>query len=531
MGVVMSIGDSVISNEVLKRTKGHALGLGFVAFGFGMAFFTAIIMFGHLSATVNPAMLLAKALLGRLSWKASSLQSSFDALALMTADVLGAFLGAVFVYGVYFAHFSIVPDRPKPPRWDDAFLRPDSRPEFSRNAYISYEGGGTAVAPETAHPRRTPAQFRYEGSPAVVSAQGGFPVLLERSNSLQVATLLHEHDKARDSAYGEDTDPSQSHSLQPGSSGRAKYLQGTSCPGGTQTSPAPPGNLGHGTDPSPGQGVEHNDLSLVDTNVVDQGINPEGSGRGKGTRDETRVGAREVDSGEGEEEERHWYERAWHTLQWGGFMLREQEQERNENGERPNTPRGQRNLQEDDISELERLGVEKAEVAAYLGALRADQNAKLSCFSSRPAVFNFQANLMTEILCTFLLIWSALMLEERPDLLVSSLASEIVSPLLEPLLIGFLVFGLVVSCAGPTGFAANPARDLGPRVAHAVLPIPNKGPSEWYYAWVPIVGPIIGGFVGAMTFWGCAQLNEYPDWNEEGKISFGGHWDCTNATC
>ncbi|HEX2102498.1 MAG TPA: aquaporin, partial [Solirubrobacteraceae bacterium] len=69
-----------------------------------------------------------------------------------------------------------------------------------------------------------------------------------------------------------------------------------------------------------------------------------------------------------------------------------------------------------------------------------------------------------------------------------------------PLLIGFLVVGIGMSLGGPTGYAINPARDLGPRIAHAVLPIAGKGPSDWGYAWVPVLGPIIGGILGAVAF-------------------------------
>ena len=71
---------------------------------------------------------------------------------------------------------------------------------------------------------------------------------------------------------------------------------------------------------------------------------------------------------------------------------------------------------------------------------------------------------------------------------------------LQPLLVGVLVVGIGLSLGGPTGYAINPARDFGPRVAHAILPIPGKGPSDWGYSWVPIVGPMIGGVVGALLY-------------------------------
>src|SRR6202008_3168042 len=74
---------------------------------------------------------------------------------------------------------------------------------------------------------------------------------------------------------------------------------------------------------------------------------------------------------------------------------------------------------------------------------------------------------------------------------------------INPLLVGVTVFAIGLSLGGPTGYAINPARDLGPRIAHALLPIPGKGNSDWGYAWVPVVGPIIGGVLGAMFFKCC----------------------------
>jgi glycerol uptake facilitator protein len=69
-----------------------------------------------------------------------------------------------------------------------------------------------------------------------------------------------------------------------------------------------------------------------------------------------------------------------------------------------------------------------------------------------------------------------------------------------PLIVGLLVFAIGMSLGGPTGYAINPARDLGPRIAHALLPIAGKGESDWSYAWVPVVGPIVGGVIGAVLY-------------------------------
>ncbi len=74
-----------------------------------------------------------------------------------------------------------------------------------------------------------------------------------------------------------------------------------------------------------------------------------------------------------------------------------------------------------------------------------------------------------------------------------------------PYAVGILVFGIGLSLGGPTGYAINPARDLAPRLAHALLPIPGKGHSDWGYAWIPVVGPIIGGVLGAALYYGLFE--------------------------
>ncbi|HEX5951368.1 MAG TPA: aquaporin, partial [Actinomycetota bacterium] len=77
--------------------------------------------------------------------------------------------------------------------------------------------------------------------------------------------------------------------------------------------------------------------------------------------------------------------------------------------------------------------------------------------------------------------------------------SQVFSRALQPLLVGILVLGIGLSLGGPTGYAINPARDLGPRIAHAVLPIAGKGDSDWGYSWIPVVGPVIGGAIGGLA--------------------------------
>ncbi|MEW2072403.1 MIP/aquaporin family protein [Streptomyces sp. NPDC013433] len=115
----------------------------------------------------------------------------------------------------------------------------------------------------------------------------------------------------------------------------------------------------------------------------------------------------------------------------------------------------------------------------------------LGIFSTAPAIRNPVANLVTEIIATVGLVLPILAFGLTEGLGESGTAILIVS---------FLVVGIGLSLGGPTGYAINPARDLGPRVVHALLPIPHKGTSDWGYAWVPIVGPLIGGALSGLVF-------------------------------
>ena len=129
-----------------------------------------------------------------------------------------------------------------------------------------------------------------------------------------------------------------------------------------------------------------------------------------------------------------------------------------------------------------------------------DSGAKLGVFCTGPAIRSTGPNLITEIIGTAVLMFGILAIAANAQTLARPGdvdLSVVFSRGLQPLLVGVLVLGIGVSLGGPTGYAINPARDLGPRLAHAILPIAGKGPSDWEYSWIPIVGPIIGGIAGA----------------------------------
>jgi glycerol uptake facilitator protein len=114
-----------------------------------------------------------------------------------------------------------------------------------------------------------------------------------------------------------------------------------------------------------------------------------------------------------------------------------------------------------------------------------DAGSVLAVFSTGPAIRNTVFNLISEVIGTFVLVFVILNFQNLGTL--------------QPLVVGFLVVGIGLSLGGTTGYAINPARDLGPRLVHQFLPVPNKGSSDWNYAWIPVVGPLLGGALAAVV--------------------------------
>ncbi len=127
---------------------------------------------------------------------------------------------------------------------------------------------------------------------------------------------------------------------------------------------------------------------------------------------------------------------------------------------------------------------------------------KLACFCTSPAIRRMGPAVVTEFVGTFVLLFGVLAIGNIA--LGAETAeqawTEAVSSFFGPLLIGMLVLSIGISLGGPTGYAINPARDLGPRIVHGLLPIPGKRDADWGYAWVPIVAPTLGGVAGAQVF-------------------------------
>ena len=129
-----------------------------------------------------------------------------------------------------------------------------------------------------------------------------------------------------------------------------------------------------------------------------------------------------------------------------------------------------------------------------------DKISKLGVFSTIPAIRDYKKNFLTEVISTFVLVFVVFYLAGPTFESAEFTDVKIGLGAIGALPVGLLVLGIGLSLGGPTGYAINPARDLGPRIMHALLPIQNKGKSDWAYSWVPVVGPLVGSLLAAVLY-------------------------------
>ena len=129
-----------------------------------------------------------------------------------------------------------------------------------------------------------------------------------------------------------------------------------------------------------------------------------------------------------------------------------------------------------------------------------DSDLKRACFCTAPAVRNAPANFVCEAIGTFVLIFGVFCMKGASGTPDGASIFAIDLGALGALPVGLLVFAIGLSLGGPTGYAINPARDLGPRLVHALLPIPGKCGSDWRYAWIPVAGPLTGGALASLAY-------------------------------
>ncbi|RMG74783.1 MAG: aquaporin family protein [Bacteroidetes bacterium] len=151
------------------------------------------------------------------------------------------------------------------------------------------------------------------------------------------------------------------------------------------------------------------------------------------------------------------------------------------------------------------LGAMAGQLAVWLMykphyAIAEDGDAQMASFCTAPAIRSLPWNLVAEIIGTFVLVFAVLYIA-GPEMEAPGLdGAKIGLGALGALPVGLLVFGIGLSLGGPTGYAINPARDLGPRIVHALLPLTAKRDSDWGYAWVPVIGPCLGALIAAGLF-------------------------------
>eukprot|EP00210_Caulerpa_lentillifera_P005774 g5521.t1 len=438
--------ECLLANKLLPKTKAHDLNYGWLAFGVGMAVFLPVQFMGFISTSLNPAMALGAAIAGHIDWQ--------DWPALALAQTVGAFLGAVTMWIFYLPQFETDPE-PAPVKEDDRLLRTRDDMGTAALDFVSY-----STRPETVIPaagtgllefgrmmsttRRRPPTNQQHYRLVDILGRDAEGTGQLRRRSVSVA-YVHRQLQVLDGGLPTPRGPSRTHSE------------------------------------SQESGQPLND-SVIDVETVPVPCNEEVELRsiqedGVNSRTGLRVSA----------------ENAQRTNQ--GIFRRMNRPLPGQNSDAGKT--GAETGQKKDEDE-----VDPKVVASHI----ADQNMKLAIFCTRPARYLPVSNLITEVIATFYLVCGILFIKERAEFLFEGY-DDVYKHGSIAFFVGVLIFMLVLSFGG-MGVAMNPARDLAPRFAHWILPVDGKGKSEWYYAWIPIVGPLIGGTIGGLVFTALRELNK-----------------------
>lgn len=511
------------------------MGFFAVAFGFGLAFGVNIAWFGWISAHLNPGMFFFLAIQGEVSWPVWAVGT--------VADFLGAFAGACLVWLFFLPHFDA--SLPLPPDDNDlatllygpsgldenagrlaSAFGDQSRPSPPEDGKERGEPGGDHETPGFS-PRRLELRrligrggvydddqreallekmevqygrrMRYKVRPLSGAAGSTGNSILSNHRSEFVHDVIGPHGQLR----------------------RANSIQVATLHRGKDDDDAP----GAGDPASDGSATGHKRRHsaqiaiLLHEHDVDDSLRPfrhsEEGGNGKSnepgkdasTAEIPRTDATEPDTATTKTEKRL------------GFP---------EGGTAPAPPApdgGSEKGPGDTVSpaSLELTPYQQRELAkrreAFEAALTADSAAKLSIFATRPAVYNLRFNFMQEALASAVLFFGAAMFDLATESQQEQSGGAGVitagnNPLLDALWVSLLITLLILGLGGVTGLAVNPARDIGPRMAHWVLPFPNKGPSEWNYGLrVPLLAPYVGACLGAGLY--QAMIGLYGSDNQD----------------
>jgi glycerol uptake facilitator-like aquaporin len=546
MTLTIFLGEGILANELLHSTKGHGLGFLAVAIGFGLAFGVNIAWFGWISAHLNPGMFFFLAIQGELE------QGWAECAVGTVADFVGAFVGACMVWLFFLPHFgsslSMPPDNndlatlvygpstldenagrfasafgkasrpqppPPPPSVGDGGMADHHHPASADGPMASVAAPTETTATTSPVSNRRMALRRLFGTDGMydddqrealldkmqmihdrrqvykvvplddILASGVVTAVahrgsvshhgsverkgkLVRASSINVATLAHEHDN--DGGLRPDGDDSASSSV-----GTSKHKRRHS---------AQIGVLLH---------VHDMDVSHLtcDNDGADGGM--------KGAS--TNAAAPTTTTTSAAKTEKHVsIQQDTSTIPNGAFTNGGGDEETGMPASGDGSPPAAKASPTSQDKELAKRR------ETYEAALRADSAAKLSIFATRPAIYNLPFNFMQEALASAVLFFGAEMFklstqvrqEQSGD---SSVITAREDPLMLALWVSLFITLLVLGLGGVTGLAANPARDIGPRFAHWLLPFPNKGPSEWHYGLVvPLLAPYVGACLGAGLF-------------------------------
>lgn len=471
---VIYLGEAIIANELLAKTKGARMGWLAVAFGFGLSFGVVIMMFGYISAHLNPATCLALWVIGKISFT--------HFLALSAAEFAGAFLGACLVFLHYLPHFKTVPE-PAASTADELLLRSRDALSPEALAIVSYdtrqqERRTGPVRGVRANLQQAISDVRYYFAENHVAPE-------DHSELVEVALGPAELKDGREEALGRLRRRSVQvcdvhRRLQDMSIEEFKeklHLKTNAAGGLVRSASISLGQLDRVGQQQPGEGggggrdlASGGAAAAAAFAAAAETQQAAGAAAGAGPAAKNGAASRRLLSSDGFEAKladagKSWKE-AYHKY-------------------------------------VDKFGSKQGKL--YDAAVVADQNAKLSIFATRPAIYTPVFNFLCEVMATTALIFGALMMYARRDLLTAE--NRVLFQSYEGMWIGFFVFVCILGLGGPTGIAANPARDFGPRLAHALLPIPGKGPSEWHYSWIPFFATFAGGAIAGGFFLAVQLMN------------------------
>ncbi|CAB9527409.1 Glycerol uptake facilitator protein [Seminavis robusta] len=475
VGTTLTIlfGESIIANELLASTKGHGMGFLAVAIGFGLAFGVNIAWFATISAHLNPAMFFFLALIGKVEWK--------EFLACSCANFAGAFVGAVLVAIFFMPHFGF--SIPLPSNTSDTATYIEGPVSMETNAGRLASAFG-------------PASRKRESVTIGTEIRSFFHL----PNDEQFLQFLQGHN-TNTQVVPEDVSRLE----------KMKMRQSRRQSVTLQT--APPTHL---------EFFNHHSVNLAELArarelTEDCTIEP--------LRHSVQVAgllrAHDANNNDMQPKEEDIEAGSTHTAQTDeSFQVGVPAQTKvrfNSEVGMPAQTKVRFNGEIEDIMDVETPSMtedpsnndmaaaeeqEDPAMMAYKAALQADASAKLSIFATRPAIYNRPWNFLQEAIATMVLVLGAEMFNLRKEFHTElSGATWQDGSFFQSLYVALYITLLVLGLGGTTGLAANPARDLGPRLAHYLLPLPGKGSSEWHYGLVvPLWGPMFGAAMGAGIF-------------------------------